>query len=639
MITNGRIIPEEFKENGIDKDYDEVFELICQNVKIPNYDGRFVHFIDENYVMDTTKGYRYENITPAYDKVINYGLSELKYDSTDSKFKESYNRVCDNLIMLAGRIVDELRVKDKSDRRIEWFENLADKPAIHFEESIQRMLFLNQIMWQTDHRLVGLGAWDSFLFEAYQKDMDSGILDRDEAVKIVEDLFRVLHYQYTFKSNVLMGDTGQIFVLGKSDENGNYICNDLTYIFIEALKNVNQPDPKCLLRINKNTPDDLIRLSLETIATGIGAPLLANDDVIIPALLDFGIDKTDACNYATSACWEPLIGGKSSSNNNRTVLNYCKALDNLLKRADLSRICNFDDLVTEYIKHLRLNLCAVKRVIQQHRFPYDPLLSVFMYGCYESEKDVSWGGACYCNTGITSVGMGNLVDSLYNIKRLVFEEKKYSLYDVKRIIITNYENENELARHLKGTPSCYGKDNPETVALVKRITTVVSEEIADFNTYLGEKMKVGLSGAAYLDAGKAFGATFDGRYAGEPFVVHISNEDNNGYTEIVNFASQMKYDKGLFNGNVLDFMVSPDFIAGNIDKFVSFIKAATLSGFFEMQMNVVSADQMIEARKNPEAFPNLIVRVWGFSSYFNDLPDEYKDVLIERALKNERRTA
>lgn len=639
MVTNGRNIPDDFINNGIDLDYDAVFSQICKNIKINIGDKRFVYFIDEDYVMDTTKGYRYENITPAYDKILNYGLNQLKYDSPKGKFPNSYNAVCDGLSLLVFRIIEELKEKDENDARIAWFEGMIDRPACHFMEGIQRMLFINQIFWQTDHRLVGLGAWDSFLADLYNNDINSGIISKNEVLESIRDLFKILHDYFPYKSNVLMGDTGQIFVLGKSDINGNYLCNDLTYLFIEASKDVHQPDPKILLRINKNTPDDLIRLSLETIATGIGAPLFANDDVIIPCLEDFGIDSEDARNYATSACWEPLICGKSASNNNRTVLNYCKALDNLLKREKLEKINSFDELIDEYIRYLRLNMRAVKRVIQQHRFQYNPLLSVFMYGCFEKEKDVSWGGAAYLNTGITSVGMGNLINSLLNINELVFEKKKYSLYDVKKIIVSNYDGYEELLDQFRNNESMYGKDDAQVIELVKKFTSVVAEEMGDFSTYLGEKMKVGLSGSAYLDAGKVFGASFDGRKAGDPFVVHISNEDNDGFTEIVNFASNMNYKNGLFNGNVLDFMVSPDFITNNIDKFVEFIKASVLSGFFEMQMNVVSSEQMIAAKKNPEAFPNLIVRVWGFSSYFNDLPEEYKDVLIKRAQKNERRTA
>ena len=192
-------------------------------------------------------------------------------------------------------------------------KRLKDCPAEHFEEAIQRMLFVNQMFWQTDHRLTGLGAWDTYLYPFYEKDLAEGYLDREGVREILRDLYRTLHDYYEYKSNILMGDTGQIFVLGKSDLEGNYLCNDLTYLFIEAMKDVQLSDPKCLLRVNKNTPRDLIELALESIATGLGAPLLANDDVIIPELIEFGIEPTDACEYTTSACWEPLIGGKSSS--------------------------------------------------------------------------------------------------------------------------------------------------------------------------------------------------------------------------------------------------------------------------------------------------------------------------------------
>ena len=188
---------------------------------------------------------------------------------------------------------------------------------------------------------------------------------------------------------------------------------------------------------------------------------------------------------------------------------------------------------------------------------------------------------------------------------------------------------------LKTKESKYGTDDEYAVALINRITDCVSEEIAEYTSYLGGKMKVGLSGPTYIDAAKNFGASFDGRKAGEPFIVHISNEDTNGFTGIVNCASQIKYSDNRFNGNVLDFMVSPDFIKRNWQQFVDFLMLSIMRGFFQLQMNVVSSEILKQAKKDPDKFPNLIVRVWGFSSYFKDLPEEYKDVLIKRAECNE----
>lgn len=658
MITRTRNIPQEFKEDGVDKSYDEIFTLICKNIKIEITQKRFVYFIDPDYVMDTTKGYRYENLTPAYYKVLDAGLESLKYPQSHNtspcgtggihsikdrkkeesdRFCASYNSVLENLILLADRIIEKLKQCDfETKKQIAWFENLKAAPAEGFEEAIQRMLFVNQIFWQTDHRLTGLGAWDSYLKPYYEADVKKGIIDRAKALEILKDLYRTLHENYEYKSNVLMGDTGQIFVLGKSDLNHNYVCNDLTYLFIEAMKEVSLPEPKCLLRVSKKTPKDLIELALKSIVTGIGAPLLANDDVVIPQLIEFGISAEDACEYTTSACWEPLIGGKSSSLNNMTVLNYLKALDNLLKRERLERIGSFEELVEKYLIYLKRNLKAVKRVLEALRFQYNPLLSVFTEDCYEKKMDVSWGGARYHHVGITSVAMGNLIDALMNIKELVFDTKQYTLYDVKQMVILNFEGKEELRQSLRKKTSSFGTDQEEIIRLVNRITAYVSEEIKDYRSYLGGKMKVGLSGSAYMDAARGFGASFDGRKAGEAFTVHISNEDNDGFTEIVNFASQMNYEKNRFNGNVVDFMVSPDFIQNNWDKFVEFLLASIKMGFFEMQMNVVSSATLIAARENPEDFPNLIVRVWGFSAYFKDLPEEYKEVLIERALKNEK---
>lgn len=126
-----------------------------------------------------------------------------------------------------------------------------------------------------------------------------------------------------------------------------------------------------------------------------------------------------------------------------------------------------------------------------------------------------------------------------------------------------------------------------------------------------------------------------GRKLGMPYNTHISCDDA-GYTEIAMFASRLKYDKQRFNGNVVDFFLSENMVTSEIDKFVMFIKGAIIAGFFQMQMNVLSSKTLIEAKKHPEMYGNLIVRVWGFSAYFNDLPESYKDILIKRAQESEK---
>ena len=152
---------------------------------------------------------------------------------------------------------------------------------------------------------------------------------------------------------------------------------------------------------------------------------------------------------------------------------------------------------------------------------------------------------------------------------------------------------------------------------------------------MGGKFKIGLSAPSYVTASKDCKASLDGRKNDEPFLVHISSDNANAYTELISFSSKIDYGDNRFNGNVVDFVVSPNFIDDNYEKFVDFLMLSIRQGFFEMQMNVVSSKMLLEAKKNPERFPNLIVRVWGFSAYFKDLPEEYKNVIIERTLKSE----
>ena len=131
-------------------------------------------------------------------------------------------------------------------------------------------------------------------------------------------------------------------------------------------------------------------------------------------------------------------------------------------------------------------------------------------------------------------------------------------------------------------------------------------------------------------------ATFDGRKNGDPFLVHISSKNPKSITELISFAMKLDYKGNQLNGNVVDFIVTPKLLQNNKKKFMTLFRTAFGHGVFQLQMNVVDSKTLIAARQNPDLFPNLIVRVWGFSAYFNDLPEEYKNLLIERAMESEQ---
>ena len=192
---------------------------------------------------------------------------------------------------------------------------------------------------------------------------------------------------------------------------------------------------------------------------------------------------------------------------------------------------------------------------------------------------------------------------------------------------------------LKNMKPQFGMDDEEIVSLTNEIINYLEDCLKDYTNKFGGKIKFGLSAPSYISAGEEISASFDGRKAGEPFSTHISSDSVKSYTELMRFASKIDFGGAKFNGNVVDFMASPSFIENNFDKFADFLEISAKLGYFQMQMNVVSSKTLIEAKENPEAHPNLIVRVWGFSAYFNDLPESYKDVLIQRALKNESKVA
>ncbi|MCI8672214.1 MAG: hypothetical protein HFI89_01790 [Lachnospiraceae bacterium] len=625
----------EFYEARAKQDFQESFRYLCENMEIELDDHRFVYFLDFHYRFYT----QISNLTPAYKLILQEGLACRKYpkDGCSNDFCREYNAVLDGLILLSDRIIHCLEIEKPKyfQQKLQWFRRMKESGAESFEEAIQRILFLNQMLWQTGSRLVGLGRLDMLLYPYYIRDIKNGNLTKEQAEQILKDFIGRLHEHYWFKSNVLLGDTGQVMILGGSDQEGNYIRNDLTDMILKAVRELQLSDPKIVLRANKKIPGDLLESALLCMATGIGSPLLANDDVIIPRLLDFGVEKGDAYEYTTSACWEPLIGGKSSSMNNEERLVYVKPLYDLFMEERLNRFQTFEQLKQCYLRYLKREIMRVKRRLYERSYQKNTLYSVFIEGCRESKKDIVSGGAKYHNIGMTTVALGNVVNALLNIKKYVFEEHRYHLVDAKKICFYDYQGYPETEYILKVNEDQYGCDTDKVIELSNEILRFVTENTKEFRTRDNGKLKFGVSNPSYINEADNVPASFDGRRAGAPFIVHISNENVSSYTELIHFASSLDYKENRFNGNVVDLMVNPVFMEQNLRKFQEMILRGIEMGFFQLQMNVISSSVLIEAKQNPENFQNLIVRVWGFSAYFVELPENYQDVLIQRALQNE----
>lgn len=325
-----------------------------------------------------------------------------------------------------------------------------------------------------------------------------------------------------------------------------------------------------------------------------------------------------------------MIVGKSLAQNNIAVFDFFAALDETLNN---NLINSYDQLVDKYIENNQKKFKELLSIINEIKWSKDPLVSMFTDGASDSRKDISEGGCLYKNYGITTVALSNVVDSLLNIKRIVFDDRKFTLEEINKKRNRNFIGSEELYSEIR-TKKNYGHDNEQVVALVEKILQSISGIAEKYINPLGGTVKYGLSSPGYNILSKKTPSDFSGRKAGMPYNTHISCTDA-PYTEIVNFAGKLDYSNQRFNGNVVDFFISPGLVEKNTDKFIAFMQGAIISGFFQMQMNVMDSKTLLDAKANPEEYKGLIVRVWGFSAYFNELPPSYKDLLIERAIASE----
>ena len=351
-----------------------------------------------------------------------------------------------------------------------------------------------------------------------------------------------------------------------------------------------------------------------------------NEDSIMKRMINFGYSEEDVWNVGTSACWEPLIIGKSFDQNNPfpSAIAISPLNQILLGGKNYS---SFEELYADYKLAYKNEL---EGVVKNVDFDCSPLFTLFFDDCITREKDYTTGGAIYSYHGTQVVSLPNTVNALLNIKRLVFEQKAFTLEDCKSAIENNFLGMDDFFILLTTTGKKFGTNDSEVVKLTNDLMSFTGQVVDNLRCN-GEKVKVGFSSPNYIVQSNSFPATLDGRKNGDPFAVHISPISSKiDISEVLDFSSELKYRDNCINGNVVDFILPSSYIKQS-DKLVKILRDASSKGFFELQLNVMDKATLIDAKTHPDKYPNLVVRVWGFSAYFNDLPEEYKDNLIRRA--------
>jgi len=581
----------------------EQFERVCRTARIEHRPGeRFLYSIDTRLHVIEWPGYRrLGNLTPDYAFLLENGVDGIE-GIIDRNLRDKPH----GYSMILKRTVEALK---------EYTERCYDETGFQIphgspetlEDAVQLLLTVNSLLWNYGHPLIGLGRLDRTL---------QGYPSTGDTHTVIGDLVGALSRYSDFKSNTLPGDTGQVIVLG-----GDW-SNELTRIFLEVMAELALPDPKIVLRVNRDTPDDVWDLACRCIEEGLGYPLIANDEVMVDALRDHYGD--DALEYGTSACWEPLIPGRSSDQNNLANLNLLKPLEDALR----SESGDLEELLEAYRSALRSYTRSVMEEIEGVKPEPSPPLSLLFPDCVRGCRDIADGGAAYSIDGVLTVGMGNLVDSLLNIKALCFEEGRMSLDEIRGVLEGNFDSHGTLRAELENREPRYGMDEPEVIELTNRIIDMLYDE-------LNGRYKFGLSSPSYIWEGEETGASFDGRLRGEPLGVHIAPvrlTQGMSYTGILNFASCLDYRKAC-NGGVVDIIMDRDFLKRIRKEFRGLLRTGMMKGVMQLQVNVLDPEVILKAAENPEEYPDLIVRVWGFSAYFRDLPEEYRELIVRRALE------
>ena len=556
---------------------------------------------------------RIVSVTPDYSKILESNIDIIKQDILQ---KGNDVFIKSELLLISGI---EFLAKRQGLEHI-----LKDKPR-SLEDAIQKCLFYNGLFWQANHWHNGCGRLDYVLYPYYKSTVKNSD-DRKIAKDLLTSMVLTLGKDTAAKSFSLPGDTGQYILLGGIDENGNNVDNDLTILFLEIISELRIPDPKVILRVNSRTSDEVWIKAIECLATGCGSPLIINEDVVMKGMVEFGYSKNDVWNFGTSACWEPLIIGKSFDQNNSLAnIPVIKSLNALIMEdVDYS---SFDELYNQLkIKVSEQITNSVKDLV----FDVSPLFSLFFDDCINRNKDFTRGGAVYSWHGIQILSLPNLINALLNIKMYVFEQKIVTLEQCRKSLEANFQGYNDIRDLFLCNKLRYGSTDKRVISLTNDLQIFMSN-VASKLKINGKKIKIGYSSSQYIIASRHIGASLDGRRNFEPFAVHISPVNQNiDIQEIIEFAGCLDYGANRMNGNVVDFILPPAFLSDK-NKLITIIKYAMLKGFYELQLNVLDAKTLKKAKLHPEKYKELIVRVWGFSAYFNELPEEYKDNLIARA--------
>ncbi|MBQ6789357.1 MAG: hypothetical protein IJO81_04135 [Clostridia bacterium] len=589
---------------------------------------------------------------PSYNKLLKLGIGGTieqinYYDSITpegNKKKKDFYKAC--RIVMEGFSAWFKQYADACEEAAKTAEPEWSKELLRNAENLRTIAWdapknlheAGQLMW-------GYALWDWVdcvgRFDQYLYPFWTG--SREDHEMIAELIMKVWEHG---SHNVVIG--------GVKPEDGTDASNEISYLVLQTIRTLHDVHPRVSFRVHENTPADLLELAVTLWSEGMSDPTVASDKNVIEGLMEYGVPIEDARDYTLLGCQEIEIPGKSNFGCEDGSINLAKILEitfnhgrdlgnnGLQLGLDLGGLTDFDtfdklwDAYTaqiEYLTRIHLDLCNMGVDIRNANVA-KLVKSCMTEACIERGLNMDDGGTIYNYGCIETGGHGTVGDSLYAMKKLVYDEKKITLEELDAALKANFEGYEEIRQMLLAVPK-YGNGDEEADAMSAKVLEHYWTEIGKYTSRRGGVF----TGACSLleggiSMGRNLGAMPDGRFAGEPLGNTIgprTGSDKSGVTNMLLSVSRMPLKLGvggsgcnvLFPRELMQTVESRAKVAG-------LIKAFMMMGGQLAQITTASKEDMIAAQKNPEDWGNLIVRVGGYSQKFIEIGRSTQDEIIKR---------
>jgi formate C-acetyltransferase len=618
------------------------------------------------------------------EKVLTRGLTGLKENVIDSlnhlddaspycyrKFQElkAMEVAIDAAITFAERHAQkalELAEVESDPKRSEELGKIAEvcrhvpaHPARTFHEALQSIWFVHLItLLEVNNWAIGPGRFDLYMLPFYQRDLENGVITRDEAKELLECLWVKFNNTVAPAKETKtagMSATYNDFALlniGGLNAEGLDAVNELSYLLLDVIKEMRLIQPNSIVLISEKTQREFVIKVMEVVREGFGQPAIFNADLVIQELLNKGKTLIDARLGGPNGCVTVNACGKENMASSG-YCNWVKILEITLNNGvnpftgdrvgvqtgNPSEFKSFDQLIQAYrtqLEHfidIKVKGNNLIDMMYAEEMPV-PFLSVLVEDCIQKGKDFHGGGARYNMSYIQGVGLGSLTDSFAAIKKVVFDEKKIPLDDLIEAMNHDFAGHERLRQMLLNKVPKYGNNHAYTDRIMKSLVDLYYETVNDRPSSRGGRYGINLlPTTVHVYFGSVCGATPDGRAAGKPLsdgISPVQGADREGPTSVIHSAAKM--DQGRFCGTLLNQKFSPQALKSfeDLNKLASLVKTYFKLNGHHIQFNVIDTDTLKKAQQNSEEYRNLIVRVAGYSDYFVNLSKDLQDEIISR---------